>query len=274
MKRFFIILLVMGVCISESWAQDEITEANYLRQDSILWDTYYQREAEFGRLWKELPEEKHDSLWSAFQEVYDKTVRENARLACRFASVPSGLQRLYMVRFYVNKDTLQQILNTLPPDMRDSFYGKNIQAHVSSHQIVEGDTLPSFPCTQADGEPFDWALLDGKRLLFICEGLGCMGAGGRAYLDSLYAATSRDDFYIVVYCLSRSLKDLQQTRERYKGAYIHLSDFKGDASPAKIVYGFQATPTCFLTDCAHRVLVKSEGLDGVERYIGETGYFR
>lgn len=274
MKRFFIILLVMGVCISESWAQDEITEANYLRQDSILWDAYYQREAEFGRLWKELPEEKHDSLWSAFQEVYDKTVRENARLACRFASVPSGLQRLYMVRFHVNKDTLQQILNTLSPDMRDSFYGKNIQAHVSNHQIVEGDTLPSFPCTQADGEPFDWALLDGKRLLFICEGLGCMGAGGRAYLDSLYAATSRDDFCIVVYCLSRSLKDLQQTRERYRGAYIHLSDFKGDASPAKIIYGFQATPTCFLTDCAHRVLVKSEGLDGVERYIEKNGYFR
>lgn len=274
MKRFFITLLVMGICLPESWAQDEITEANYLRQDSILWDTYYQREAEFGRLWKELPEEKHDSLQSAFQDVYDKTVRENARLACRFASVPSALRRLYMVRFYVNKDTLQQILNTLPPDMRDSFYGNNIQAHVSNHQIVEGDTLPSFPCTQADGEPFDWALLDGKRLLFICEGLGCMGAGGRAYLDSLYAATSRDDFYIVVYCLSRSLKDLQQTRERYKGAYIHLSDFKGDASPAKIIYGFQATPTCFLTDCAHRVLVKSEGLGGVEKYIGETGYFR
>lgn len=274
MKRFFITLLVMGVCISESWAQDEITEANYLRQDSILWDAYYQSEAEFGRLWKELPEEKHDSLRSAFQDVYDKTVRENTRLACRFASVPSALRRLYMVRFHVNKDTLQQILNTLPPDMRDSFYGKNIQAHISSHQIVEGDTLPSFPCTQVDGEPFDWALLDGKRLLFICEGLGCMGAGGRAYLDSLYAATSRDDFCIVVYCLSRSLKDLQQTRERYKGAYIHLSDFKGDASPAKIIYGFQATPTCFLTDCAHRVLVKSEGLGGVEKYIGETGYFR
>lgn len=274
MKRFFITLLVMGVCISESWAQDEITEANYLRQDSILWDAYYQSEAEFGRLWKELPEEKHDSLRSAFQDVYDKTVRENTRLACRFASVPSGLQRLYMVRFHVNKDTLQQILNTLPPDMRDSFYGKNIQAHISSHQIVEGDTLPSFPCTQVDGEPFDWVLLDGKRLLFICEGLGCMGAGGRAYLDSLCSATSRDDFFIVVYCLSRSLKDLQQTRERYKGAYIHLSDFKGDASPAKIIYGFQATPTCFLTDCAHRVLVKSEGLDGVERYIEKNGYFR
>ena len=160
----------MGVCLPGSWAQDEITEANYLRQDSILWDAYYQSEAEFGRLWKELPEEKHDSLRSAFQDVYDKTVRENARLACRFASVPSGLQRLYMVRFHVSKDTLQQILNTLPPDMRDSFYGKNIQAHISSHQIVEGDTLPLFPCMQSDGTPLDRSLLDDKRLLFIYEG--------------------------------------------------------------------------------------------------------
>lgn len=274
MKRFFIILLVMGVCISESWAQDEITEANYLRQDSILWDTYYQREAEFGRLWKELPEEKHDSLRSAFQDVYDKTVRENTRLACRFASVPSGLQRLYMVRFDVNKDTLQQILNTLPPDMRDSFYGKNIQTHVSNHQIVEGDTLPLFPCMQSDGTPLDRSLLDDKRLLFIYEGLGCMGASGRAYLDSLCSATSRDDFFIVVYCLDESLKELKRTQERYGGKYIHVSDFMGDATPVKIVYGCQAMPTCFLTDKSHRVLVKCEGLWPVEEYIEKTGFFR
>ena len=36
MKRLFIIILVMGVCFPDSWAQDEITEENYLRQDSIL----------------------------------------------------------------------------------------------------------------------------------------------------------------------------------------------------------------------------------------------
>ena len=70
MKRLFIIILVMGVCFPDSWAQDEITEENYLRQDSILWDCYYKREAELGRLWKELPEEKHDSL----RQVYIKTL--------------------------------------------------------------------------------------------------------------------------------------------------------------------------------------------------------
>lgn len=70
MKRLFIIILVMGVCFPDSWAQDEITEENYLRQDSILWDCYYKREAELSRLWKELPEEKHDSL----RQVYEKSL--------------------------------------------------------------------------------------------------------------------------------------------------------------------------------------------------------
>ena len=128
MKRLFIIILVMGVCFPDSWAQDEITEENYLRQDSILWDCYYKREAELGRLWKELPEEKHDSLRQIYQKTLDDALRENARLAIRFASVPSGLRRLYMVRDDVCKDTLQHILNTLTPEMRHSFYGKNIQS--------------------------------------------------------------------------------------------------------------------------------------------------
>lgn len=149
MKRLFIIILVMGVCFPDSWAQDEITEENYLRQDSILWDCYYKREAELSRLWKELPEEKHDSLRQVYQKTLDDALRENARLAIRFASVPSGLRRLYMVRDDVCKDTLQHILNTLTPEMRHSFYGKNIQEHISCHQIVEGDTLSPFPCTQA-----------------------------------------------------------------------------------------------------------------------------
>ena len=273
MKRLFIIILVMGVCFPDSWAQDEITEENYLRQDSILWDCYYKREAELSRLWKELPEEKHDSLRQVYQKTLDDALRENARLAIRFASVPSGLRRLYMVRDDVCKDTLQHILNTLTPEMRHSFYGKNIQEHISCHQIVEGDTLPLFPCMQSDGTPLDRSLLDGKRLLFIYEGLGCMGASGRAYLDSLYSATSRDGFFIVVYCHGESPKDLQNIQERYGGKYIHVSDFKGDATPVKIVYGCQGMPTCFLTDKAHRVLVKCSGLGGVQEYIKRNGYF-
>lgn len=72
--------------------------------------------------------------------------------------------------------------------------------------------MSPFPCTQADGVPFDWSVLYGKRVLLLCDGLGCMGKTGRAYLDSLYAATSRENFLIVVYCLSGSLDELQKNR--------------------------------------------------------------
>ena len=212
-------------------------------------------------------------VFQNYIKTLDDALRENARLAIRFASVPSGLRRLYMVRDDVCKDTLQHILNTLTPEMRHSFYGKNIQEHISCHQIVEGDTLSLFPCTQADGVPFDWSVLYGKRVLLLCDGLGCMGKTGRAYLDSLYAATSRENFLIVVYCLSGSLDELQKNRARYGGDYIYVSDFKRDSSPMKIRYGCQATPTCFLADSLHRVLVKCSGLGGVQEYIKRNGYF-
>ena len=100
-----------------------------------------------------------------------------------------------------------------------------------------------------------------------------MGKTGRAYLDSLYAATSRENFLIVVYCLSGSLDELQKNRARYEGDYIYVSDFKRDSSPMKIRYGCQATPTCFLADSLHRVLVKCSGLGGVQEYIKRNGYF-
>ena len=49
--------------------------------------------------------------------------------------------------------------------------------------------------------------------------------------------------------------------KKYPSDYIFISDFKQDASPMKIKYGCQATPTCFLTDKNHQIVVKSEGLD-------------
>lgn len=272
-KKFVLVLLICWVSLPALFAQNEITEENYLRQDSVLWSTYYERQDELSRLWKVLPEEKHDSLQVEAKVLLDDALRENACLAIRFASVPSGLQRLYKVRLGLSKDTLTYILNTLTPEMRDSFYGMNIQEHISCHQIVEGDALSSFPCTQADGMSFDWSVLQGKQVMLLCGGLSCMGKTGRAYLDRLYAATSRENFLIVVYCLSGSLNELQETQARYGGNYIYISDFKQDSSPMKIRYGCQATPTCFLTDSLHRVLVKCTGLGGVQEYIEKNGYF-
>ena len=65
---------------------------------------------------------------------------------------------------------------------------------------------------------------------------------------------------ILVYWPCSSLEDLQKLKEEYPSEYIFISDFKQDASPMKIKYGAQATPTCFLTDKQHIVKVKCTGL--------------
>ena len=97
-----------------------------------------------------------------------------------------------------------------------------------------------------------------------------MGGEGREYLKTLYKQTNREDLEIVLYWPSSSIEDLISVKEHYVGNdYAFVSDFKLDASPIRIKYGCQATPTCFLTDKNHIIVVKSEGLniDEFEKYL-------
>jgi hypothetical protein len=156
---------------------------------------------------------------------------------------------------------LAKVLNTLPEEMQKSETGLNIKAHLETEQLAEGNALFSFPCQNEEGEPFDWETLKGKQVLLLYGGLGCMGNEGREVLKHLYEHTSRKDLEIIVYWPSSSLEKLQAIRKQYPSDYIFISDFKQDASPMKIKYGCQATPTCFLTDKKHQIVVKSEGLN-------------
>ena len=165
-----------------------------------------------------------------------------------------------MTRLDIPKDTLENILNSLHADLQESFYGKNIRQHLQTKQIQEEDSIYKFPCIQRDGKEFDWSITRGKQLLILYGGLGCMGEAGRKELESLYNNTSRDNLLILVYWPCSSLENLQKLKQEYPSGYIFISDFKQDASPMKIKYGTQATPTCFLTDKQHIVKVKCTGL--------------
>lgn len=107
---------------------------------------------------------------------------------------------------------------------------------------------------------FDWNITNGKQLLILYGGLGCMGKEGREQLEQLYNQSSNNDFLVIVYWPCSSLENLQILKKEYPYDYILISDFKQDASPMKIKYGTQATPTCFLTDKQHVVKVKCTGL--------------
>ena len=107
--------------------------------------------------------------------LYENVRQANIDLAKRFAAVPSGLHRLYMVRDLCHKDTLRKILSSLPYELRTSYHGRIIRKYIDTKQVCEGDTMATFKCMTDRGDAFDWKSLDGKRVLLIYEGLSCMG---------------------------------------------------------------------------------------------------
>lgn len=261
-------LLLMSSCNSKV-SDEALTEENYLHEDSLLWIAFNNETEDLFSLLENQPESK-DSIIDIYNAMIEEANRKNIALAFKYASTPSGLARLFMTRNYIDKDTLRQVLASLPNDMQKSKMGLNIKAHLDTEQLSVGSTLVPFPCVTEENVEFDWNQLKGKQILLLYGGLGCMGDEGREYLKTLYKQTNREDLEIVLYWPSSSIEDLKSVKEHYVGNdYAFVSDFKLDASPIRIKYGCQATPTCFFTDKDHIIVVKSEGLniDEFEKHI-------
>jgi len=260
LKAVVITLAFVTISCNSKVHNETLTEENYLHEDSLLWINFEKETEGLIAILDSLPNQR-DSIINVYNIMFEKANRKNIELAFKYANTPSGLQRLFMVRNNVSKDSLAKVLNTLPEEMQKSETGLNIKAHLETEQLAKGDALYAFPCQDEEGKAFNWETLKGKQVLLLYGGLGCMGSEGREALKHLYEQTSRKNIEIIVYWPSNSLENLQAIRKQYPSDYIFISDFKQDASPMKIKYGCQATPTCFLTDKNHQIVVKSEGLD-------------
>jgi len=237
----------------------EITEENYRIIDNAIWEEYEQEMEKISECFQAHPEKK-DSLIAASDRVSAIASKKNIDAAIKFASVPSGLKRLYMVRLDIPKDTIIAALKTIPDSMQTSPYGKSLLYHIESEQISEGSNYYDFQSVNTEGENFSLSSLEGKNILLLYGGLGCMGEVGRDYLNRIYKETSRDNFEIVVYCPNSNLETLQQVRTVYPCDFLLVSDFLQDHSPMKILYGAQALPTCFFINKKGLVLMKTKGL--------------
>lgn len=268
----FILMLVLGLT---AFASLPVTEGNYLHEDSLIW---HRLDSISGRIWKEIDNNptREDSLMGIYRKVFQKSLEENRSTALRYAAVPSGIHRVYMVRGEIGKDTLAALLPTLPDSIRNSYYGKLVDRHINTRQLAIGDSLASFPCQLADGTQFDWESLDGKNVLVIYSGYRCMGKEGREALKDLYEATSRDTFEIVHYWIEPdNLATMRSEAEKYGFKFPIVSDFLRDATPIKIIYGCQGMPTFYFFDSGHRLLYKGMGdefpWDAMEAHLGIKG---
>lgn len=265
-------MLVLGLT---AFASLPVTEGNYLHEDSLIW---HRLDSISGRIWKEIDNNptREDSLMGIYRKVFQKSLEENRSTALRYAAVPSGIHRVYMVRGEIGKDTLAALLPTLPDSIRNSYYGKLVDRHINTRQLAIGDSLASFPCQLADGTQFDWKSLDGKNVLVIYSGYRCMGKEGREALKDLYEATSRDTFEIVHYWVEpNNLEALQSEARKIGFKFPIVSDFLRDATPMKIIYGCQGMPTYYFFDSGHRLLLKGMGhefpWDAMEARLGIKG---
>jgi len=237
-----------------------ITEENYLKVDSLI-SMQYEQEMEKLSEYAQNHPEKIDSLIAASEQIFAASSKKNIEAAIKYASVPSGLQRLFIVRLNISKDTILSILKTIPDSMQTSPYGKSLLYHVESEQISEGSRYYDFQAIDTEGRDFILSSLEGKNILLVYGGLYCMREGGRDYLNKIYKETSRENFEIVVYCeLSSNLEFLQREHIKYPSDYFHVSDFLQDHSSVKIIYGAQGTPTCFFINKKGVVVMKTEGL--------------
>jgi peroxiredoxin len=250
----------------KSFSQD-ITEENYLKLDKEIWDF---QDQEFLKISKafELNPEKKDSLIIASDEIVKISENKNIKLAIKFASVPSGLQRVYMLRLNIPKDTLKYIYKRLPENMQKSAYGKSIRLHIDSKQIEKGDNIVDFHAIDYNGNPFKISSLKEKNTLLLYGGLKCLREDGRKLLKKYYNSLNGEKFKIVLFDEeSSNAEDLRIKREKYGLDIILVSDFIGEHSPMKIIYGAQTTPTYFFINEKGKVILKTDDFFTAEKEL-------
>lgn len=257
-----IICLLLAGCGHKN-IPSHITEENYLKADSAIWMEYEKICDSLSVVAESASPEELENIELEAEEILQTTLQRNAELALEYAATPSGLNRLYMVRGDVSKEQISEALQSIPDSMQQSEYGKLLKQHIDTQQLGEGDKFQPFDCTTTEGEPLNWDALSGKNRLLIYGGLGCMGRSGRNYLSQLHK--QYPELEIVIYYKVTSSEQLQEEYAAWQQRgvdfdYRAVSDFKGDASPIRIIYGTQATPTCLFISSDGTIKVRSEGL--------------
>lgn len=251
-------MMYLTQCSQPVNTKTAISENNYLKEDSILWAQYEVCNEKLLHKYQ-TDSISEDSLHKAWEELYRKTSKKNIELALEYVTVPSGLQRLYMVRNEVPKEQLAEKLSILPDSLQENKYAQYIRKYIKANQKKAGDIFEPFECVCPDGKPFNWNTLKGKHILLIFDGLYCMGKSGRNYLEDMLRKTNPDQLEMIVYLKCKNMDSLKEEAEKFPDFKL-VSDFQPEGSPMNILYKCQASPTCFIIDQQGKIHFISEGL--------------
>lgn len=269
--RFFMIFCFF-ISLVESVAQNASLE-DYNRESDILWNHLRKEMSDLNNLYQGHID-THPGHPSGIERKSDSILREFKNnmglLALQYVSVSGGPERLYRSRLDIPKKDIAEALKNLPDSLMHSPYVRSLQFHIESTQIEAGDMFYDFEAMTHAGDIFELSSLSDKSILFVYGGLSCMGEGGRDFLAQIDGVLNKERSVIFIYDeLSSDLEGLIHLREEFDNDYLWISDFLGDHSPVKIIYGVQTTPTYFIIDPDGKVVFKGEFIDysDIEKFL-------
>lgn len=271
MRIMLISMMILFVQVGFAQTDVEISEQNYLREDSLLWTQYNLEYDSLEQIYQSGSIDE-DFFNYAMEELFQKANLKNVELALKYVTTPSGLHRMYMVREYVSKDILVKKLSILPDSLRKSQYAQYIRRYIDTEQLKVSDHYVPFVSQTAEGINFNWEDLKGKHFLLIFDGLYCMGPNGRMYLQELLEKTSRERFEIVIYIKCKNLQKLIEEQKKFSQFKL-ISDFQPEGNPMNIIYNCQGTPTCFMVDESGVLQLYSFGINSeqIDEYLKTNG---
>lgn len=189
--------------------------------------------------------------------------QESLRLACQYAATsPSALDIVVRNAFMIPREELLKVYSSLTPGMQKTHLGKAIKKHIGKKELLAGDPLPHFKGIGLDGEPFDWSVVEGKRVLLIYEGWGWIKRSTHLWFKDLLAATDRDSLAVVAYVYANSEAYLHQRVKAFQlEPYLVISDLKGKEGPLDKQLGVKGIPTYYYTDSQGRIRNIIAGFD-------------
>jgi len=197
---------------------------------------------------------------------------ERLALACKYAaSVPDALRTVRDNAGKISREQMEQVYASLTPAMQRTQLGRSMKAFSKKQGMLVGDPLLHFEGVGPDGQPFDWSVTEGKRVLLIYEGWGWIKRSTHLWFKDLLAATDRGDLAVVAYVYASSLQELQQRVKSFQlEPYLVISDLKGKEGPLDGELGIHGIPTYFYSDRQGRIRRLVSGFDP-DRFSLYTG---
>ncbi len=258
------IITLFALCTPKAYCEVD-NETNYLKVDKIIWAKYEDAMQRISQELKQHPE-KRDSLKIISQKIYEDANMENVAAAIKYAATPSGIQRLFMVRLDMPKEKLKSVLDTLPESTKGNPYYLSLLRHLNCQQLEPGNEYADLDLFDPKGNKVNLSnLINSKRTILVFDGLSCMGKEGR---DELRSYVSQGE-NVIIFIQAESLMKLKEIVNTYPMNALFVSDFNGDRSEMKILYGTQAVPTVFIINKDAKIVYKGLGihLEEIKTYL-------